>query len=284
MKPEYKPSREGNKGEKDMFVAGIDIGSLTAKAIILDDEARVVGQALTLTGAFSQKAGEKAFEMALAMAEIGASDIKYILATGYGRKNIPFAHAEMTEISCHAKGAHSLFPEARTIIDIGGQDSKAIALNESGVPVNFIMNDKCAAGCGRFLEVMARALETEVEKMGELSLLSTKHIQISSMCTVFAESEVVSAVANKCSRSDIINGIHQAIVKRVSIMIDHVGLVERIMMSGGVAKNIGVVRALEDELGTTLLVPKEPQLVGALGAALIALEKAAFQGQLEEKV
>jgi len=270
--------------EKDMFVAGIDVGSLTAKTVILNDEGRVVGQAITLTGAFSQKAGEKAFEMALAMADIGASDITYVLATGYGRKNIPFAHAEMTEISCHAKGAHQLFPEARTIIDIGGQDSKAIALSESGAPVNFIMNDKCAAGCGRFLEVMARALETEVEKMGELSLRSTKNIQISSMCTVFAESEVVSAVANKCSRSDIINGIHQAIAKRVSIMIDHVGLIERVMMSGGVAKNIGVVRALESQLGTTLLVPEEPQLVGALGAAFIALEKSVSRKQLEENM
>jgi predicted CoA-substrate-specific enzyme activase len=267
-----------------MFVAGIDIGSLTAKAVILDDEARVVGQALTLTGAFSQKAGEKAFEMALAAAGVDASDISYVLATGYGRKNIPFAHAEMTEISCHAKGAHRLFPEARTIIDIGGQDSKAIALNESGAPVNFIMNDKCAAGCGRFLEVMARALETDVEKMGELSLLSTKNIQISSMCTVFAESEVVSAVANKYDRSDIINGIHQSIVKRISIMVDHVGLVERVVMSGGVAKNIGVVRALESVLGMTLLVPEEPQMVGALGAALIALEKSASHKQSQKKV
>ena len=269
--------------EKDMFVAGIDVGSLTAKTVILNDEGRVVGQAITLTGAFSQKAGEKAFEMALAMADIGASDITYVLATGYGRKNIPFAHAEMTEISCHAKGAHKLFPEARTIIDIGGQDSKAIALSESGSPVNFIMNDKCAAGCGRFLEVMARALETEVEKMGELSLRSTKNIQISSMCTVFAESEVVSAVANKCNRSDIINGIHQAIAKRVSIMIDHVGLIERVMMSGGVAKNIGVVRALESQLGTTLLVPEEPQLVGALGAAFIALERSSNARSIEEQ-
>ncbi|HVN95139.1 MAG TPA: acyl-CoA dehydratase activase [Syntrophorhabdaceae bacterium] len=267
-----------------MFVAGIDIGSLTAKAVILDQDARIVGQALTPTGAFSQRAGENAFEMALKMAGVHTSDIGYVLATGYGRKNIPFAHAEMTEISCHARGAHRLFPEARTVIDIGGQDSKAIALNESGVPVNFIMNDKCAAGCGRFLEVMARALETEVEKMGELSAHSTKTIQISSMCTVFAESEVVSAVANKCSRSDIINGIHQAIAKRVSIMVDHVGLVERVMMSGGVAKNTGVVRALESQLGTTLLVPEEPQLVGALGAAVIALERSRNMRPVEKSI
>jgi (R)-2-hydroxyacyl-CoA dehydratese activating ATPase len=256
-----------------MFVAGIDIGSLTAKAVILDDGGHVVGQAITLTGAFSQKAGENAFEMALAKAEIGASDIKYILATGYGRKNIPFANAEMTEISCHARGAHRLFPEVRTIIDIGGQDSKVIAVNENGLPTNFIMNDKCAAGCGRFLEVMARALETELDKMGELSLLSRKAVQISSMCTVFAESEVVSAVANKVERNDIISGIHHAIAKRVTIMIDHVGLSERVMMSGGVAKNIGVVRALETQLGTRIFVPEEPQMVGALGAALMAREK-----------
>jgi predicted CoA-substrate-specific enzyme activase len=274
----------GNEVERNMFVAGIDIGSLTAKAVILNDEGQVMGQALTPTGAFSQKAGEAAFEMALTMAGVEASDIKYVLATGYGRKNIPFANAEMTEISCHARGAHMLFPEARTIIDIGGQDSKAIALNESGTPVNFIMNDKCAAGCGRFLEVMARALETEVEKMGELSSYSTKNIQISSMCTVFAESEVVSAVANKCDRSDIINGIHQSIAKRISIMVDHVGFVERVVMSGGVAKNIGVVRALENVLGTTLLVPKEPQLVGALGAALIGLEKSVSHKQSQMKV
>ena len=238
----------------------------------------------SLLPALSVKRQERAaFEMALTMAGIEASDISYVLATGYGRKNIPFANAEMTEISCHAKGAHRLFPEVRTIIDIGGQDSKAIAVSESGIPTNFIMNDKCAAGCGRFLEVMARALETEVDKMGELSLRSTKVIQISSMCTVFAESEVVSAVADKCDRNDIINGIHQAIAKRVAIMVDHVGLAERVMMSGGVAKNIGVVRSLEKELGTTILVPGEPQMVGALGAALIALERSAAREQLKEK-
>ncbi len=266
-----------------MFFAGIDIGSLTSKAIILDDGGHVVGQAITLTGAFSQKAGEAAFEIALSMAGIETSHVKYVLATGYGRKNIPFADAEMTEISCHAKGAHNLFPEVRTIIDIGGQDSKTIAVNKAGVPVNFIMNDKCAAGCGRFLEVMARALETEIDRMGELSLKSNKAVQISSMCTVFAESEVVSAVAGKADRNDIISGIHQAIAKRVSIMVDHVGLAERVMMSGGVAKNIGVVRALENQLGTTILVPEEPQMVGALGAALISLERSAPHEELKSK-
>jgi predicted CoA-substrate-specific enzyme activase len=257
-----------------MFVAGIDIGSLTAKTVILDDQTRVVGHALVLTGAISQRAGETSFEEALKRAGITAFDIIYVLATGYGRKKIPFAKAEMTEITCHAKGAHHLFPETRTIVDIGGQDSKAISINGEGVPTGFMMNDKCAAGSGRFLEVMARALEIDLDQMGELSLQSTKQVPISSMCTVFAESEVVSAVANGHDPHDIINGIHYAIAKRVSVLVEQVGVKERVLMSGGVAKNVGVVRALENELHTTLLIPKDPQLVGALGAALIALERA----------
>ena len=260
-----------------MFVAGIDIGSLTAKTVILDMDARVVGQALVPIGAISKRAGEISFEMALKMAGGKASDIEYVLATGYGRKNVSSAKGEMTEISCHARGAHAIFPEARTVIDIGGQDSKAIAINEAGVPTSFMMNDKCAAGCGRFLEVMARALEIGLDRMGELSMRSTRNIQISSMCTVFAESEVVSAVANGCDPCDIINGIHRAIAKRVSVLVEHVGVKEPVMMSGGVAKNTGVVRALENELHTTLLIPKEPQLVGALGAAMIALERTRAQ-------
>ena len=256
-----------------MFVAGIDIGSLTAKTVILDTDARVAGHALVPTGAISQRAGEISFETALKMAGIKASDIEYVLATGYGRKNIPFAKGEMTEITCHARGAHKIFPEVRTIVDIGGQDSKAISINETGVPTSFMMNDKCAADSGRFLEVMTRALEIELDRIKKLSLRSTKDIQISSMCTVFAESEVVSAVAKGHDPCDIVNGIHQAIAKRVAVLVDHVGVKERVMMSGGVAKNTGVVRALEKELHTTLLIPREPQLVGALGAALIALER-----------
>lgn len=255
-----------------MFVAGIDIGSLTAKAVILNDKAQIVGQALNPTGAISQKAGETSFHMALRRAGLKASDVRYIIGTGYGRKNIPFANGEMTEITCHAKGAHSIFPEVRTLIDIGGQDSKVISINNNGNLSNFAMNDKCAAGSGRFLEVMAKALETELGQMGELSQRSTKNLEISSMCTVFAESEVVSAVATGHDRCDIINGIHKAIARRVAIMVEHVGLTERVMMSGGVAKNIGVMRALENQLATNIFVPKNPQMVGAFGAALIALD------------
>ena len=260
-----------------MFAAGIDIGSLTAKTVIVDDRARIVGHALVLTGAMSKRAGETSFESALKVAGISSSDVTYVLATGYGRNNVPFAKAEMTEITCHARGAHHLFPETRTIIDIGGQDSKAISVNERGAATNFMMNDKCAAGSGRFLEVMARALEIELDRMGELSLQSTKEVPISSMCTVFAESEVVSAVARGLDPHDIINGIHHAIAKRVSVLVEHVGVKERVLMSGGVAKNVGVVRALEKQLNTALLIPEDPQLVGALGAAVIALERARVQ-------
>ena len=255
-----------------MFAAGIDIGSLTAKTVIVDDRARIVGHALVLTGAMSKRAGETSFESALKVAGISSSDVTYVLATGYGRNNVPFAKAEMTEITCHARGAHHLFPETRTIIDIGGQDSKAISVNERGAATNFMMNDKCAAGSGRFLEVMARALEIELDRMGELSLQSTKEVPISSMCTVFAESEVVSLIADNQPKEVIIRGLHDSIADRILGMVNRVGIEEEVTLTGGVAKNEGVVRALEDRLGVKMFIPPEPQIIGALGAALMARE------------
>lgn len=256
-----------------MFFAGIDIGSLTAKTVIIDAESRIIGQSIFPTGALSEKAGKESFQAALEKASLNRDDIISIIGTGYGRKNIPFADGEVTEITCHARGAHRILPDTRTIIDIGGQDSKVISLNEMGKPVNFTMNDKCAAGSGRFLEVMAKALETDLDKMGELSLQSRKKVEISSMCTVFAESEVVSAVASGHDRFDILNGIHHAIARRVGIMVEHVGVQERVAMTGGVAKNIGVVKALEEALSTKILIPADPQIIGALGAAIIAMER-----------
>ncbi|MBN1847078.1 MAG: 2-hydroxyglutaryl-CoA dehydratase [Deltaproteobacteria bacterium] len=256
-----------------MFFAGIDIGSLTAKTVIIDDEFRIIGRSIFPTGAVSERAGKESFQNALEKASLNRDDIASIIGTGYGRKNIPFADGEVTEITCHARGAHHLFPETRTIIDIGGQDSKVISVNDMGRPVNFTMNDKCAAGSGRFLEVMAKALETDLDKMGELSLQSQKKVEISSMCTVFAESEVVSAVASGHDSRDILNGIHQAIARRVSVMVQHVGIKEKVTMTGGVAKNIGVVKALEKELSTKIFIPADPQIIGALGAAIIAMER-----------
>ena len=183
---------------------------------------------------------------------------------------MPLASSQITEITCHAEGMHFLFPEVRTLIDIGGQDSKVIALGDQGQVNDFNMNDKCAAGSSRFLEVMARALGVTLEAMGELSLKAKRVAQVSSMCTVFAESEVISLVSERWEKEDIIAGIHQSIARRMVSMVERVGLRERVAMSGGVARNIGVVTALEDILNTSLIVPEQPELVGALGAALIA--------------
>lgn len=258
-----------------MYVGGIDIGSLTAKAVVMDDSYKVLANALVATGANSRKSGEAAFNRALKQAGLHRNDMSYVVSTGYGRKAVTLSDSELTEITCHARAAYHICKSVRTIIDIGGQDSKVISINNEGKPVNFTMNDRCAAGSGRFLEVMAGALEVKLDAMASLSTQSTKKLDISSICTVFAESEVVSAVAAGQDIRDIINGIHQAIARRVAAMVQRVGLVEKVMMTGGVAKNGGVVRALEAELNTTILIPDEPQLMGAIGAALIALERSA---------
>jgi len=257
-----------------LFVAGIDVGSVTAKAVILDKDRRVLSSSISPTGAMSRNAADKVMSEALAQANLKQSDISHVIATGYGRHRVSFAHNELTEITCHARGANYLFPQARTVIDIGGQDSKVIGLDEQGLVRAFAMNDKCAAGTGRFLEVMARALEVDLDDMGKMSLQSQNDLQVSSVCTVFAESEVISLVADGRDRVDIIAGIHKAITRRIMGLVENVGLREEVVMTGGVAKNIGVVRAIEDALNTTILLPEDPQIVGALGAAIIALEMA----------
>ena len=256
-----------------MYVAGIDIGSLSTDAIIINERKNVLAYSILPTGARSKEAARRALQEALCRAGLQEEDLAYILSTGYGRAIVPFAQEQITEISCHAKGAFFLFPQTRTVIDIGGQDSKVIRLNARGKVVDFAMNDKCAAGTGRFLEVMARALEVPLEEMGEKSLQAQNPVAISSMCTVFAESEVVSRIADGYAIEDIISGLHNAISDRVISLLKRVGIEEQITMTGGVAKNIGVVRALESKLSTKLNIHSEPQIVGALGAALFALEK-----------
>ncbi len=198
----------------------------------------------------------------------------YVVATGCGRRRAAFAEETITEITCLAKGVNHLFPGARTIIDIGGQDTKAIRVDAGGRVVEFEMNDKCAAGTGRFLEVMASALKIDLERMGELSLGHRKHLAISSICTVFAESEVVSLVSEGEKLPDILHGITAAIAERTMGLVNRLGgLEEEVVMAGGVAKNRGVVAALTDAMGVGLRIPEEPQIVGALGAALLALER-----------
>ena len=258
---------------RDLIVAGIDSGSASTNVVIIDTRRNILGYSVVATGARSVESAYKALEEALRMAKLRFEDISYIVATGYGRISIPFANLEVTEITCHARGAFFLNRDVRTIIDIGGQDSKIIKIDRDGNVIDFVMNDKCSAGTGRFLENMSRVLEIPVEKMGEESLDWEEDLEISSMCTVFAESEVISLIAKNKERKDILHAIHKSIVKRIVSFIERVDGGPGYMMTGGVAKNIGVVRCLEERLGERIIVPDEPQIVGALGSALIGLEK-----------
>ncbi len=225
--------------------------------------------------ALIKKTAEIALEKVLSYPGKNASDISYTISTGCGRKRAAFAKEAVTEITCIAKGVNYLFPEARTIIDIGGQDTKVIRVDEKGRVVEFEMNDKCAAGTGRFIEVMAKALNVELDKIGDISLQHKKELTISSICTVFAESEVISLVSEGEELEDILYGIHKAIADRTMGLINRLGGVNpEVIMAGGVAKNIGVVKALEKVLGTPIKIHVEPQIIGALGAAILSMEKA----------
>ncbi len=254
------------------YPVGIDVGSASAEALILKD-GKILAYSILETGANSRKAAEKALEEALKKAGISRAEVGPIVATGYGRISVDFASRQVTEISCYARGINFLYPEVRMVIDIGGQDSKAILVGKNGRVLDFVMNDKCAAGTGRFLEVMAKAMEVKVEELGEISLRSRNPAEISSTCTVFAESEVVSLIAKGVPVEDIAAGIHKAIARRVGAMARRIGVVPPVAFAGGVAKNVGVVKALEEELGVKLIVPEEPQIIGALGAALLATEE-----------
>lgn len=252
------------------YFAGIDVGSLSTEAVILDAHNALAGYSIIQTGANSTDAAEEALEEALTQAGIEREQITRVVATGYGRISVPLAEKRVTEISCHGVGAHHLFPDTGTVIDIGGQDSKVIRVGEGGKVLDFTMNDKCAAGTGRFLEVMASKLQVSLDDMGKLSLEAGGESRISSVCTVFAESEVVSLVAQNHPKEEIIRGLHRAIVNRVWSMIKTVGVHGAVTMSGGVAKNRGVVALLEEKLGRSMHLYKEPQIIGALGAALMA--------------
>ncbi|MCF8130680.1 MAG: acyl-CoA dehydratase activase [Deltaproteobacteria bacterium] len=254
------------------YFAGVDVGSLSTDVVVMDEAANVLGSAIVLTGANSTQAAEKALAEAARKAGIKTAD--YVVSTGYGRSAVPFADKAVTEITCHAMGAKHLFPQCRTIIDIGGQDSKVILVGSGAKVLNFTMNDKCAAGTGRFLEVMAAKLEITLEDLGRLSLAAKGEVAISSVCTVFAESEIVSLVARNHSLPEIIKGLHRSVVNRIMSMVRSVGLTGPYTMTGGVAKNQGVVALFTESLGETPAVADEPQLVGALGAALIARREA----------
>ena len=284
--------------EKTYYTAGIDSGSTSTDVVILDSGRNIVSSIIIPTGGGASVSAEKSLGMALEKAGISREEVLRIVTTGYGRENISEGEGSVTEITCHAKGAHFLHPEVRTIIDIGGQDSKAIRVDETGQVRNFLMNDKCAAGTGRFLEMMARTLEIPLEEMSTLGLSWKKNVTISSMCTVFAESEVVSLVAENQALPDIIHGLNRSIASRVGALakrldtkgaaespyadIDFTKLTEgkrkelrkkaSCMMTGGVAKNEGIVEALEETMRSPIYICEESQICGAIGAALFALE------------
>jgi len=256
-----------------MHFVGIDIGALTVKAVVLDGAANVVASDLVRARHDSRQVAARLVDGLLIRGGIAAEEVGYTVVTGYGRVTYDAANVEVSEITCHARGAIHLFPAARAVIDIGGQDSKVIRVHPRGYVTDFAMNDKCAAGTGRFLEVMADALEVRVEELGPLSQQSHHPVTISSTCTVFAESEVIGQMSRGAPKADIVAGIHAAIASRVAGLAGQVGLEEAVVMTGGVAQNIGVVKALEKQIGLPILLPSEPQLVGALGAALLAYAK-----------
>ncbi|ACB85345.1 acyl-CoA dehydratase activase [Natranaerobius thermophilus] len=251
------------------IAAGIDIGSLSTEVVIVQNN-QITSQVISATGSNSKKASEESFNKALDKAGVQKEEVGYIVSTGYGRVATPFADKQITEITCHAKGMYYLNPDMRTVIDIGGQDSKAIKLAPDGTVEDFIMNDKCAAGTGRFLEVMASALEVELEEFVDIGKRQGEQVPVTSMCTVFAESEVVSLIGQGYAKEKIIRGLIDSIGERTETMADRVQIEPPIAMSGGVAKNKAVVTALENRSGENIFVPKEPQTVGALGAALLA--------------
>jgi predicted CoA-substrate-specific enzyme activase len=257
---------------------GIDIGSSTSKAVIMKDGQKIVASQVIPVGT-GTSGPKRALEGVLTRAGLSLADISYQVVTGYGRITYNGADGQISEITCHAKGVHFVLPTARTIIDIGAQDAKAIRLDERGMVSNFVMNEKCAAGTGRFLEVMARILECDVSDLASLSQKATAPVAISSTCTVFAESEVISQLAGGYSRENIAAGIHQSVAKRVASLAKRVGLAPAVVMTGGVAQNNGVVQAMAQELNIPVEVAPGAQITGALGAALLAYNKLTMNQQ-----
>ena len=277
MDPGTGISEEARKKMKSgvYYVAGIDSGSTSTDVVILDQNGKIKSTMIIPTGGGAMMSAEKSLAAAVEKAGIQEEDIVRIVTTGYGRAYIDNGDDSITEITCHAKGAHYLNPNVRTIIDIGGQDIKAISIDEHGAVTNFLMNDKCAAGTGRFLEMMARTLGLSLEEMSTKGLEWKENIVISSMCTVFAESEVVSLVAQNKNVADIIHGLNVSVASKVGALAARLGKKNpgEYMMTGGVAKNQGIINALEEKLGAKLYICDEAQLCGALGAALFAYEK-----------
>ncbi len=257
-----------------IFGAGVDVGSTQTKAVIVDATRAIVARALISTGANVTRAAERAFDEVCGQGAIPRDAVGYVVGTGYGRYKVMFGDTQITEITCHAKGAHSLFPATRTVLDMGGQDTKAIKIAPDGSVLDFSMNDKCAAGTGRFLSAAADVTGVGLDEIGPISLEAKNPVRLTSVCTVFVESDIMSYLAQKKRVEDILGGVHKAIATRTMALVRRVGVEDEVTFTGGVSRNVGMIRTLEDVLGRSINVSPEGHFIGALGAALFALERA----------
>ena len=254
-----------------LYFAGIDLGSTMTKVVIIDGDEKILARVESHTGAEHRRLANKVMEQALEQAKLPFDKITCVVATGYGRINVPFADRQITELTCHARGIVSLFPSARTALDIGGQDAKGLKIKD-GRLIDFVMNDKCAAGTGRFLEVIAKTLGLELEELGALSLKSQDRVNISNTCTIFAQQEIITRLSEGIPIEDIVAGLHEAIASRAAGMLRRLKIEPDVVFTGGVAKNIGVVKAMRENLGCEVLVPEDPLISGAIGGALLGKE------------
>jgi (R)-2-hydroxyacyl-CoA dehydratese activating ATPase len=255
------------------YAAGVDVGSTQTKAVVIDETGRIVGRALAETGANVMRAAETTYQTALQADDLREEEVEFVVGTGYGRYKVTFGNAQVTEISCHARGAVRLFPRTRTVLDMGGQDTKAIRISPAGEIVDFCMNDKCAAGTGRFLGAAAVALELPLAELGPTALRGERPVKISTTCTVFAESEVLSWLGKGKKIEDILLGVHESIAGRSIGLLRRVGLEPEVTFTGGVTKNRAMVAMLNKRLGLEVNVSEDAHYLGALGAALFALDR-----------
>ncbi len=255
------------------YAAGVDVGSTQTKAVVINENREIVSRALIETGAHVVQAAEEAYDQAIKGSGIREVEVEYVIGTGYGRYRVTFGNAQITEISCHGRGAVHVFPGTRTVLDMGGQDTKAIRVSPTGEIIDFCMNDKCAAGTGRFLGAVAVALDIPLDELGPTALQYKKPVRISTTCTVFAESEVLSWLGKGKKIQDILWGVHQSIASRSAGLLRRVGIEDEVTFTGGVTRNIGMIRAMEQKLETKLNVSDDSHYIGALGAALFALDR-----------
>jgi len=257
------------------YAAGVDVGSTQTKAVIIDEDLRIVGRALVSTGSNVTVAAESAYELALKQGNIleEQDGVGFIIGTGYGRYKVTFGDAQTTEISCHGRGAVHMFPGTRTVVDMGGQDTKAIRVSPTGEILDFVMNDKCAAGTGRFLGAAASALDLPLDQLGPTALQSSRPVKITTTCTVFADGEILSLIGKGKRVEDVLLGVHHSVVSRSIGLLSRVGIDKEVTFTGGVANNTGMVSVLNQELGFDVNVSEDSHFMGALGAALFAMDR-----------